>query len=168
MRRDGWVVEGGGLENRYTLRVSGVQIPFSPPFLPKMANEDASLHFTEPLGSTSHLHAAKPHFTKTREDVKTLHFIPLVKPFRCRSTCEVFSLSRVRMVQFFYCASLILQSRLDFSFFQCYILPWNTSSLKRRKNYESQLQNKTFSTCNIAILRYKFVGKRHCTCRGGL
>ena len=26
------MVEGVGLENRYTLRVSGVQIPFSPPF----------------------------------------------------------------------------------------------------------------------------------------
>ena len=36
-----------------------VRIPLSPPFFcQKMANEDASLHFTVPSGTTSHLHAA--------------------------------------------------------------------------------------------------------------
>jgi len=57
----------------------------------KKNNEDASLHFTEPSGSTSHLHAAKPLFTKTpfRLACEDAHFIPLVKSFRYRFTCEV-------------------------------------------------------------------------------
>ena len=45
----------------------------------KKNNEDASLHFTEPSGSTSHLHAAKPLFTKTpfRLACEDAHFIRL-------------------------------------------------------------------------------------------
>ena len=58
---------------------------------------------TKPQGFTSlcrqaQLHskgaAFSSHLHKKREAllVKTLHFIPLVKTFRLRSTCEVFSL----------------------------------------------------------------------------
>ena len=61
-------------------------------------NEDASLHFTEPSGSTSHLHAAKPLFTK---NVPTC----LLRRSACEEVSyaarEVFSLSGVWMVFLF-------------------------------------------------------------------
>ena len=60
--------------------LSWVQIPLSPPFFfaKKMANEDASLLFTV-RSTTSHLHAAKPLFTKTpfRLACEAAHFIRL-------------------------------------------------------------------------------------------
>ena len=55
-------VEQGTENPRVPSSILGPATIFLPEFGQKN-NEDASLHFTEPSGSTSHLHAAEPLFT---------------------------------------------------------------------------------------------------------
>ena len=76
------MVEGGGLENRYTLRVSGVQIPFSPPFF-LMANGDANLLFSveAQLHSKGAAFSSLPRRNAMKQ--RTLHEISAI-------SCKVF------------------------------------------------------------------------------
>ncbi len=103
-------------------QVAGSSLVTHPIFLPKFwakkitktqvftSRGEAALH-SKAAGFSSHLHQTPEALL-----VKTLHFIPLVKAFRYRFTCEVAACGG-RMCFFFYCASLKRrQAALKFTF----------------------------------------------------
>ena len=91
---------GRGFKSRHSphffAQISGKKITKTQVFT---SRGEAALH-SKAAGFSSHLHQTPEALL-----VKTLHFIPLVKAFHYRFTCEVAACGG-RMCFFFYCASL--------------------------------------------------------------